>query len=95
MFRIGEFSKIAQVAASFADGMTMEVRELEPIQVALTAVRYGGPEKGNLSYASIGAWAEKHQYRLVGPGREVFIVPPKPGHEADMVVEIQFPVEAP
>ncbi|MGB3636223.1 MAG: hypothetical protein WBA39_01325 [Rivularia sp. (in: cyanobacteria)] len=32
-------------------------------------------------------------YKLIEPGREVFIVPPMPGHESEMVVEIQFPVE--
>ena len=84
-----------ELSVPLSNGMTMEVRELEPIQVALTAVRYGGPEQGHLCYSAIGAWAEKNQYKLMGPGREVFIVPPKPGHEAEMVVEIQFPVEAP
>lgn len=77
------------------NGTTLGVRELEPVEMALTAVRYGGPENGHLCYSAIGTWAEKHQYELIGPGREVFIVPPKPGHEAEMVVEIQFPVKAP
>ncbi|MEM1309272.1 MAG: MerR family transcriptional regulator [Cyanobacteria bacterium P01_H01_bin.153] len=76
------------------NGMVMSVRELELVEMAVTAVRYGGPENGHLSYSAIGTWAEKHQYELVGPGREVFIVPPKPGHEDEMVVEIQFPVKA-
>lgn len=72
----------------------MEVRELPAVATAVTAMRFGGPENGHLSYSAIGTWVENHQYRLIGPGREVFVVPPKPGHESDMVVEIQFPVEA-
>lgn len=76
------------------NSMALGVRELEPVEMALTAVRYGGPENGHLCYSAIGTWAEKHHYELIGPGREVFIVPPKPGHEAEMVVEIQFPVKA-
>ena len=76
------------------NGMVMDVRKLDPVEMAVTAVRYGGPENGHLCYSAIGTWAEKHQYELVGPGREVFIVPPKPGHEDEMVVEIQFPVKA-
>ncbi len=83
------------LAVSLPNGMALGVRELEPVEMAVTAVRYGGPENGHLSYSAIGTWAEKHQYELVGPGREIFLVPPKPGHEAEMVVEIQFPVKAP
>lgn len=79
---------------SLDNGLAMTVRELAPVELAATAVRYGGPENGHLSYSAIGTWAERHQYELVGPGREVFIVPPTPGHEAEMVVEIQFPVKA-
>ncbi|MEL6321256.1 MAG: MerR family transcriptional regulator [Cyanobacteria bacterium J06626_14] len=76
-----------------SDSMVMRVRELESVEMAVTAVRFGGPENGHLCYSAIGTWAEKHQYELIGPGREIFIVPPKPGHEAEMVVEIQFPVK--
>jgi DNA-binding transcriptional MerR regulator len=72
----------------------MKVRELPAVSTAVTAMRFGGPENGHLSYSAIGTWAENHQYRLIGPGREVFIVPPELGHEAEMAVEIQFPVEA-
>lgn len=61
----------------------MNVRELPPVEKASTAVRFGGPEKGVHAYGAIGAWAETNQYTLMGPGREVFIVPPKPGHESE------------
>ncbi|MDJ0705310.1 MAG: MerR family transcriptional regulator [Leptolyngbyaceae cyanobacterium MO_188.B28] len=76
------------------NGSVMTVRELPPVQTAVTAVRFGGPENGHLCYSAIGAWVETHQFKLIGPGREVFVVPPKPGHESEMVVEIQFPVNA-
>lgn len=71
----------------------MSVRELPAVPTAVTAVRFGGPEKGLHAYGAIGTWVEINQYRLAGPGREIFLVPPKPGHESEMVVEIQFPVE--
>ena len=80
--------------ASLSDGSVMTVRELPPVKTAVTAVRFGGPENGHLCYSAIGAWVETHQFKLIGPGREVFVVPPKPGHESEMVVEIQFPVDA-
>ncbi|MEM8808809.1 MAG: MerR family transcriptional regulator [Cyanobacteria bacterium P01_G01_bin.38] len=82
------------ITVPLSNGLAMNVRELPPVEKALTAVRFGGPEKGVHAYGAIGTWAEMNQYTLIGPGREVFIVPPKPGHESEMVVEIQFPVEA-
>lgn len=87
-------SQSLDLIVPLSNDMAMSVRELEYVEMAVTAIRYGGPENGHLCYGAIGTWAEKYQYELVGPGREVFIVPPKPGHEADMVVEIQFPVKA-
>ncbi|AFY38161.1 transcriptional regulator, MerR family [[Leptolyngbya] sp. PCC 7376] len=77
------------------NGSTLGVRDLEPVETAVTAVRHDGPENGHLCYSAIGTWAEKHRYKLVGPGREVFLVPPQAGRETEMVVEIQFPVQAP
>ncbi len=82
------------ITVPLSKGEPMTVRELPPIETAVTAVRFGGPEKGLHAYGAIGTWAEINQYKLIGPGREAFIVPPKPGHESEMVVEIQFPVEA-
>lgn len=82
------------ITVPLSNGMSLKVRELPFIETAVTAVRYGGPEQGHLSYGAIGTWAENHHYKLINPGREMFIVPPKPGHESEMVVEIQLPVEA-
>lgn len=82
------------IKVPLSSGLEMTVRELPSITTALTAMRFGGPEKGIPCYSAIGTWAETHQYQLIGPGREVFLVPPKPGHESEMVVEIQYPVTA-
>ena len=82
------------ITIPLSSGSSMMVRELPHIETAVTAIRFGGPENAHLSYSAIGTWAETHQYKLINPGREVFIVPPKPGHESEMVVEIQLPVEA-
>lgn len=81
------------ITVPLSNGTVMTIRELPPVKTAVTAVRFGGPEKGLHAYGAIGTWAETNQYKLTGPGREVFIVPPKPGHESEMVVEIQFPVD--
>ena len=81
------------ITVALAEGISLEVRQLPAVETAVTAIRYGGPEQGHLSYGAIGTWAETHQYKLINPGREMFIVPPKPGQESEMVVEIQLPVE--
>ncbi|MEM6613764.1 MAG: MerR family transcriptional regulator [Cyanobacteria bacterium P01_C01_bin.72] len=81
------------ITIPLCNGMSLKVRQLPAVETAVTAVRYGGPEQGHLSYGAIGTWAEKHHYKLINPGREMFIVPPKPGHESEIVVEIQLPVE--
>ena len=83
-----------EMTVPLSSGSAMSVRELPSVETAATAIRFGEPENGVHAYSAIGSWAETHQYKLIGPGREVFIVPPKPGHESEMVVEIQFPVEA-
>ena len=72
----------------------LEVKELPTVETAVTAMRFGEPEHGHLSYSAIGTWAEKHQYNLIAPGREVFIVLPEFDRKSEMVVEIQFPVKA-
>ena len=82
------------IKVPLSSGLEMTVRELPSIPTALTTMRFGGPEKGIPCYGAIGTWAETHQYQLIGPGREVFLVPPKPGHESEMVAEIQYPVTA-
>lgn len=82
------------IQVPLSSGLEMTVRELAPIQTALTTMRFGGPEQGIPCYSALGTWAETHHYQLIGPGREVFLVPPKPAHESEMVTEIQYPVTA-
>lgn len=82
------------ISVPLSNGNSLEVKQLPAIETAVTAIRYGGPERGHLAYGAIGTWVENHQYQLIEPGREVFIVPPKAGYESEMVVEIQLPVKA-
>ncbi|MEM9157032.1 MAG: MerR family transcriptional regulator [Cyanobacteria bacterium P01_F01_bin.33] len=77
---------------SLSGGASMRVRELPEVATAVTAMRLGGPERGICAHGAIGTWIETHRYQAIGPSREVFIVPPLPGRESEMVVEIQFPV---
>ncbi|MEO0836423.1 MAG: MerR family transcriptional regulator [Cyanobacteria bacterium J06642_3] len=83
-----------ETTVALSSGLEMTVRELPPIQTALTAMRFGGPEQGISCHSAIGNWIETNNYQLVGPCREIFVLPPKPGHESEMIVEIQHPVAA-
>lgn len=76
-----------------SNGYQMQVRELEAIETAVTAVRVGVYENSYLSYGALGTWVEDNGYRFSGPAREVFLVPPMPGRREKAVVEVQFPVE--
>lgn len=71
----------------------MQVRELEAVKTAVTAIRLGVYENSHISYAALGSWVEDNGYRFSGAPREVFIVLPIPGREDEAIVEIQFPVE--
>lgn len=69
----------------------MTIRELPAHETLVTAVRIGPPQINFGSYLSLGRWAEMNNYRIIGPGREVFLEYPQ--NPADAVAEIQFPVE--
>lgn len=74
------------------DIYTMTLRTLPSAPLAVTTIRNGLPQVGHLSYAALGTWVEANGYEFAGPGREIFLVPPLHGKEAETVTEIQFPV---
>jgi effector-binding domain-containing protein len=56
-------------------------------------VRVGLPEHAHLITGRIGRFVEQQGFRLAGPGREVFLRPPRLERMEESVVEMQFPVE--
>jgi len=71
----------------------LEVRELAAVPHMAVCVRVGLPEHAHLITGKIGQFVEANGYRLAGPGREVFLRPPRPDRMEESVVEMQFPVE--
>jgi DNA-binding transcriptional MerR regulator len=63
----------------------------EDVETMATLIHLGSPNVCNVSYGAIGQWIEANDYRITGPQREVFIE--FADDEADLVIEIQFPVE--
>jgi DNA-binding transcriptional MerR regulator len=70
-----------------------QVRELPAVPHMAACVRVGLPEHAHLITGKIGRHVEGNGYRLAGPGREVFLRPPRPDRMEESVVEMQFPVE--
>ncbi len=73
-------------------GPVLTLGELPAVPHMVTVTRLGPPELGHGCTGAVGHWVEANGYRFDGPGREVFIQFPMPGHENDAVTEIQFPV---
>jgi DNA-binding transcriptional MerR regulator len=70
----------------------LEVRELPAVPHMAVCVRVGLPEYAHLITGKIGRFVEANGYRLAGPGREVFLRPPRADRMEESVVEMQFPV---
>jgi effector-binding domain-containing protein len=59
----------------------------------VVCVRVGLPEYAHLVTGKIARFVELNGFRLAGPGREVFLRPPRAERMEESVVEMQFPVE--
>ena len=77
---------------AFARG-SLSVRELPAVEHMAACVRVGLPEHAHLITGKIGRFVERNGFRLAGPGREVFLRPPRADCMEESVVEMQFPVE--
>ena len=77
---------------AFARG-ALSVRELPAVEHMAACVRVGLPEHAHLITGKIGRFVELSGFRLAGPGREVFLRPPRADRMDESVVEMQFPVE--
>lgn len=81
-----------ELALPITADQTLQTSELPCVEHMLTTVRVGTPQTGHGSFAAMGIWLEANNYRLAGPGREVFINFPPPGLAHQAVTELQFPV---
>jgi DNA-binding transcriptional MerR regulator len=71
----------------------LSMRELPAVEHMVACVRVGLPEHAHLITGRIGRFVELNGFRLAGPGREVFLRPPRADRMEESVVEMQFPVE--
>lgn len=72
----------------------LSVHELPEVARMAICVRVGPPEDAHLVSAKIGRFVEINGDTLAGPGREVFLQPPRLDRMHDSIVEMQFPIQS-
>ncbi|MEM7117851.1 MAG: MerR family transcriptional regulator [Chloroflexota bacterium] len=70
----------------------MSLRILPEVPMMATIMRVGTPNTSHLCRAPLAAWVEVNGYEFAGVGRELFLVPPRPGREDETVLEVQYPI---
>lgn len=75
------------------DGRRLTVRTVPAVETMATLARVGIYNDSVGHYGALGTWIERNNYRMTGPGWEVFLQPFTPGRENEAVLEIQIPVE--
>jgi effector-binding domain-containing protein len=90
--QLGEVSMCIPVACPVAetDGITnVEV----PAGAVASVVHRGSYSDMGPTYASIGVWIQEHGHNITGPSREVYLNNPGVVAEADLLTEIQWPID--
>ena len=77
-----------------SNGRALSMRTLPAVALMATSMRVGSPATAHSCRATLATWVESNGYEFNGNGRELFIVPPKPGREHETVMEIQYPIIA-
>lgn len=75
-------------------GLQLHFRELPAVETMATTIVQGALETIHTGYGEIGVWVEANAYRLAGTPREITLQAPQRADGADLITEIQFPVEA-
>ncbi|MEO1133865.1 MAG: MerR family transcriptional regulator [Cyanobacteria bacterium J06639_1] len=67
--------------------------ELPAVETMAYTVHRGSFDALGQAYSALLAWVEKHQYRVVGSTRELYLAYERDGDPSQYVTEIQLPVE--
>lgn len=79
--------------SSLTDELQMSINTLPPVETMVTVVQVGLPDETYTCRNFLAAWLEANDYMITGTGRDLFLVPPRPGKEAETVIEIQYPIQ--
>lgn len=86
-------SKPMELSIELSEDMILTERLLPMLDVASVIV-IGGPERYPAGFEAVARWCEANGYDVNKPERHIFLEIPENGNTEDMVIELQFPVEA-
>ncbi len=81
-----------QVSEVEIQGLAFAPNTLPAVETMVTTVVTESPDFWQVGTAAIGEWIETHQYRIIGPQREIWHTYPNNPQEYPMI-ELQIPVE--
>jgi DNA-binding transcriptional MerR regulator len=73
-------------------GGGVQVVDLEGVETMATTIHHGPFTELKQAHEAVMRWAERNDYRLSGPSREIYLQYERNGNPADYVTEIQYPV---
>jgi DNA-binding transcriptional MerR regulator len=85
--------EVVNAPVTVDEDLVLAVQTLPTVETMATTVQIGTIDLLPASYAALLEWMEVHHYRPVGPQREIYLELPNASSSADLVTEIQFPVE--
>lgn len=89
----GDISMCVPIASTPDTGEKIETIEIP--EGAIASVLHRGPyEDMGAAHATAAAWIQKHGHTVTGPTREIYLNSPADVGEADLMTEIQFPIDA-
>ena len=88
----GEISMCIPVATPVTETDGVEDHELPAGPVA-SIVHHGEYTTMGATYATIGLWIQEHGHTITGPSREIYLNNPNDVAEAELLTEIQWPID--
>ena len=64
-----------------------------PAGAVASIVHHGSYADMGPTYASVGVWIQEHGHTTTGPSREIYLNSPRDVAEADLLTEIQWPID--
>jgi effector-binding domain-containing protein len=87
-----EISMCIPIADPIAE--TDDIGNVEvPAGAVASIVHHGSYADMGPTYASVGVWIQEHGHNTTGPSREIYLNSPRDVAEADLLTEIQWPID--
>ncbi len=84
---------LVSIDKSVASREEIDAYDLPGVETMACVVHKGSYETLNIAYQTILDWIDRHDYRIVGSNREIYICGGSEQDNESYITEIQFPVE--